>query len=170
MEPRAIYTIGYGKRELDEFIALLEEHEIDYLVDVRSVPYSRFRPEFSKAALDAAVGRRGIRYVFMGDLLGGRPEDPDCYVDGKVDYERVKGTERFRRGMERLRTAREKSLAVCLMCGEGRPEECHRSQLIGNVLESEGLPVRHIDADGRIRSQQDVSGVDRPGFVGELFP
>ena len=49
-----------GKRELDEFIALLEEHEIDYLVDVRSVPYSRFRPEFSKAALDAAVGRRGI--------------------------------------------------------------------------------------------------------------
>lgn len=156
MEPKAIYTIGYGSRELGEFMALLEEHGVDYLVDVRSAPYSRFKPEFSKAALDGALGRRGIRYVFMGDLLGGRPEDPDCYVDGKIDYERVKGTERFRRGMERLRTAWKKSLSVCLMCGEARPEDCHRSQLIGRVLESEGLPVRHIDADGRVRSQQEV--------------
>jgi len=36
MEPKAIYTIGHGKRERDEFLALLEEYGIDYLVDVRS--------------------------------------------------------------------------------------------------------------------------------------
>lgn len=169
MEPKAIYTIGYGKRELDEFLALLEEYRIDYLVDVRSAPYSRFKPEFSKAALEGAVNSRGIRYVFMGDLLGGRPEDPDCHVGGKVDYERVKKTERFGRGIGRLQSAWKTSLVVCLMCSEGRPEKCHRSMLIGPVLESEGLPVRHIDADGRIQSQQEVLRKTRPGFVGDLF-
>jgi len=169
MEPKAIYTIGYGKRELDEFMALLEEYGIDCLVDVRSAPYSRFKPEFSKDALDEAVSKRDIRYVFMGDLLGGRPEDPDCYVDGKIDYERVKSTERFRQGIGRLHAALENSLVVCLMCSEGRPEKCHRSKLIGQALESEGLRVQHIDADGRIRSQQDVLRVNRRGFIGELF-
>lgn len=156
MEMQAIYTIGYGKRGIDELIATLKEHGIDFLVDVRSTPYSKFKPEFSKDALAAALQRHGIRYVFMGDLLGGRPDDEECYVNGKVDYERLKVTEPFRRGIGRLRSAWEKELRVCVMCSEGRPEECHRSKLIGEVLEAEDIPVRHIDADGNVVSQQAI--------------
>ena len=105
MEPHVIYTIGYGKRELDEMISLLEGHGINYLIDVRSSPYSKFKPDFSRRSLEAALERRDIRYVFMGDLLGGRPEDEDCYVDGKVDYGRVRKITPFKHGIERLLTA-----------------------------------------------------------------
>ncbi|HEX9735329.1 MAG TPA: DUF488 domain-containing protein [Thermoanaerobaculia bacterium] len=172
METQAIYTIGYGKRELDELVALLKEHSIDFLVDVRSAPYSKFKPEFSKDALAAALLRDGIRYVFMGDLLGGRPNDEECYVNGKVDYERLKITEPFRQGIGRLRTAWEKGLRVCIMCSEGRPEECHRSKVIGEVLEAEDIRVRHIDADGNVVSQQAIirilTGAQKSLF-GETF-
>lgn len=156
MESQVIYTIGYGKRELDELIAVLKVHGIDFLVDVRSAPYSKFKPEFSKDALAAALKLQGIRYVFMGKLLGGRPDDDECYVDGKVDYEHLMGTDMFRQGIDRLRTAWIKALRVCVMCSEGRPEECHRSKLIGKVLEAEGIRVRHIDAEGNAVSQQAV--------------
>jgi hypothetical protein len=83
-----IYTIGYGNRSLDSFIATLQQYQIAYLVDVRTAPYSRFKPEYSKEALAAALQAKGIRYLFLGDKLGGRPPDPTCYTDGKVDYER----------------------------------------------------------------------------------
>ena len=156
MDSPAIYTIGYGKREVDEFIAVLESHSVNFLVDVRSAPFSKFKPAFSRDALDTALRTRGIRYVFMGDLLGGRPAERDCYIDGKVDYERLKATDSFRRGIARLRSAWEQSLRVCLMCSEGRPEDCHRSKLIGEVLEAEALGIRHIDADGNLKTQAAV--------------
>ena len=156
MEPHAIYTIGYGKRELDEVVSLLKSQGINWLIDVRSSPYSKFKPDFSRRPLEAALERCGIRYVFMGNLLGGRPEDEDCYVDGKVDYERVQMIAPFKLGIERLLTAWKKSLHVCLMCSEGRPEDCHRSKLIGEVLESKGISVKHIDAEGNLLSHQDV--------------
>lgn len=156
MENRLIYTIGYGKREIHELIAALESRRIRYLIDVRSSPYSRFKPEFSREALEVSLRRRGIRYVFMGDQLGGRPSDATCYVDGKVDYDCLKETAQFKSGIKRLRTAWDKSLTICLMCSEGRPEECHRSKLIGMVLQSMGIEVAHIDFDGKLRNQESV--------------
>ncbi len=164
MEPHVIYTIGYGKRELDEVVSLLEGRGINYLIDVRSSPYSKFKPDFSRRSLEAALKRRDIRYVFMGDLLGGRPEDEDCYVDGKVDYGRVRRIAPFKRGIERLLTACKKSLHVCLICSEGRPEDCHRSKLIGEVLEEKGIRLRHIDAEGNLLSHKDVLGNIKNGL------
>ncbi|GAB4315349.1 MAG: hypothetical protein Kow0059_07390 [Candidatus Sumerlaeia bacterium] len=172
MKEEAIYTIGYGKRDLDELVALLKKHRIKILVDVRSAPYSKFKPEFSKDKLASSLQREEICYVFMGDLLGGRPDDEECYVNGKVDYDRVKVTERFRQGICRLRTEWEKERRVCIMCSEGRPEECHRSKLIGKVLEAEGIRVQHIGADGKVESQQAIIQVLTGGqqsLFGETF-
>src|SRR5690349_1084972 len=90
-----LYTLGYGSRSLDDFLALLHRFDIGCLVDVRTSPYSRHRPEFSKQPLDASLRDAGIRYVFQGDSLGGRPDDPDCYVDGKVDYDRLAEKEAY---------------------------------------------------------------------------
>lgn len=140
-----IYTIGYGSRSIAEFIEVLHQHEIAYLIDVRSAPYSRYKPEFSKAALAKALEQHDIRYVFMGDTLGGRPDDETCYVNGKLDYERVKEREYYRRGIERLHTAFLQQHAVVLMCSEGKPEECHRCKLIGATLTTQEIPVIHID-------------------------
>ena len=100
-----IYTIGYGSRSIAELIEVLHQHEIAYLIDVRSAPYSRYKPEFSKAPLANQLEQHDIRYVYMGDTLGGRPDDETCYVNGKVDYEKVKVTEFYQRGIQRLHTA-----------------------------------------------------------------
>ena len=151
-----IFTIGYGERTIDEFIDVLKKYGLDYLIDVRSAPYSRFKPEFSKDALSNALQTAGIRYVFMGDLLGGRPSDPDCFSDGKVDYERVKRKEFYQSGINRLRTAFERQLRVVVMCSEGKPEQCHRSKLIGASLESLAIPVTHIDEEDVAQDQQSV--------------
>ena len=78
-----IYTIGYGNRSIAELIEVLHQHAIAYLIDVRSAPYSRYKPEFSKALLANELEQHSIRYVFMGDALGGRPDDETCYVNGE---------------------------------------------------------------------------------------
>ena len=154
-----IYTIGYGSRSITELIEVLHQHEIAYLIDVRSAPYSRYKPEFSKAPLANELERHNIRYVFMGDTLGGRPDDETCYVNGKVDYEKVKATEFYQRGIERLHTAFTQQQSVVLMCSEGKPEECHRCKLIGTTLTTQNIPVIHIDENGEQMAQEQI--IDR---------
>jgi uncharacterized protein (DUF488 family) len=152
----AFYSIGYGARTLDELIATLKAHRIDYLLDVRSAPYSKFKPEYSREALEIALGRHGIRYVFLGDALGGQPRDPECYRAGKVDYETVRRQPFFLDGLERLRKVQAQGLRAALMCSEGRPEQCHRSKLIGEALAAAAIPLSHIDEDGRLLTQTQV--------------
>ncbi len=151
-----IYTIGYGSRSIEEFIKVLHQHEIVYLIDVRSAPYSRYKPEFSKAQLANALEQHGIRYVFMGDTLGGRPDDKTCYVNGKLDYEKVKEREYYERGIERLHTAFSQQQPVVLMCSEGKPEECHRCKLIGATLITQDISVIHIDENDEQVTQAKV--------------
>jgi uncharacterized protein (DUF488 family) len=151
-----IYTIGYGARSIEELLQLLKQHEIEYLVDVRSQPYSAIKPEFSKAALEARLQQEGFRYVFLGDALGGRPSDPSCYSNGKVDYDLVRAKPFYREGIERLRSALGQGLRLALMCSEGKPRECHRTKLVGRTLDAEGIEVRHIDETGAVKTQQEV--------------
>ena len=152
-----IYTIGYGSRSIEQFIEVLQQHEIAYLIDVRSTPYSRYKPEFSKEALEAKLQQHRIRYVFMGDTLGGHPDDETCYdAKGQVDYEKVKNTEIYQRGIERLQTAFAQQQCIALMCSEGKPEHCHRSKLIGASLTAQDLPVIHIDENDEQQTQDDV--------------
>ncbi len=152
-----IYTIGYGSRSVDEFVQVLQEHDIAYLIDVRSAPYSRYKPEFSREPLDAELERHGIRYVFMGDTLGGRPDDENCYdTNGKVDYAKLKVTERYLSGIKRLQAAFAQQQRVVLMCSEGKPENCHRSKLIGETLEKQDIQVAHIDENDELQSQKNI--------------
>jgi len=151
-----LFTVGYGARTLEEFIAVLKSNAVEYLIDVRTAPYSKFKPEFSRDLLQYQVERAGIRYLFMGDALGGQPKDPACHTDGKVDYDKVRAQPWFQKGIERLRKAFEQQHRVALMCSEGRPEQCHRSKLLGEALAAAGIPVCHIDQDGGLLTQAQV--------------
>lgn len=151
-----IFTIGYGARSLDAFLGVLKAHRISYLIDVRSAPHSRFKPEFSKHALEEAARRAGLIYVYLGEALGGQPKDPTCYEDGKVIYDRVKEQASFKQAIARLRRAHDQGLQVVVMCSEGKPELCHRTVLIGQSLTDLGIIVAHIDENDAVISQEEA--------------
>jgi uncharacterized protein (DUF488 family) len=148
---RPLLTVGYGNRELDDVLALLRLHSVRYLIDVRSAPYSRFNPAFSKNDLAAAIQRSGAHYVFMGDSIGGRPADEACYDEaGHVDYRACRDHPVFRHGFERLRAAWQQGAGAAIFCSELRPEQCHRTKLIAEAMVAMGVPIEHIDADGTL--------------------
>jgi uncharacterized protein (DUF488 family) len=154
-----IYTIGYGNRSIEDFVKLLQDYEIKFLVDVRSQPYSRFNPDFSKDALEKQLRQHSIRYIFMGETLGGRPKDSSCYVDGRVDYAIVREKSFYQKGISYLHTAWGKQLHIALMCSEAKPQECHRTKLIGNTLMEQNIDVAHIDETGAIKAQLQINQI-----------
>lgn len=145
-----LYSIGHGNRSSGELIGLLLKYGIDYLVDVRSFPYSRYNSQFRRHELEFALSEKGIRYIFMGHLLGGRPKDESCYVNGKVDYGIVSGKDFFLQGIGRLKKAYALEASVAIMCSESKPTQCHRYHLIGKFLEQQGVFLTHIDEKGDI--------------------
>ena len=152
---RAVYTIGHSKHALDEFVALLKQHGVTALADVRSTPYSRFNPQFNKDALERDLEPHGIKYVSLGRELGARSDDPGCYSGGRVQYGRLAQTALFKSGIERVeRGAAEHRIA--LMCAEKEPLECHRTLLVSRALDSDGIAVSHILADGRLERHGDT--------------
>lgn len=151
-------TIGYGDRPWHDFAHRLRLHRIQFLIDVRSQPRSR-QPEFNRDALETLLSKEGIRYVFMGDLLGGKPDDPSCYQDGRIVYDRCESLASFKSGLDRLQTAIDGCHRIALMCSELDPERCHRSKLIGQALTMRGIQLQHIDRDGQQISQTEV--IDR---------
>jgi uncharacterized protein (DUF488 family) len=155
--PRSLLTVGYGNRELDDVLVLLHTHAARYLIDVRSAPYSRFNPAFSKGQLATAVEKAGIQYVFMGDTLGGRPTDECCYDEaGHVNYLACREHPDFKDGFRRLRSAFEQDAGAAIFCSELRPEHCHRTKLIAEAMTEMGVSVEHIDADGSLASHSAV--------------
>ena len=153
--PMQVLTVGHSNHELGRFLDLLRQHEITALADVRSAPYSRFNPHFNLKRLPASLSASGIAYVWLGRELGGRPDDPACYEDGELRYDRLAQTALYREGIERvLHGAAEHRLA--LMCAEKDPLHCHRALLVSRSLGDKGLEVAHILADGGLEPHESV--------------
>jgi len=157
-----IFSIGHSNLASEEVVATLREHQIEVVVDVRSVPYSQYTPQLNRDAWERTLRDAGIRYAFAGEHLGGRPTDPSCYRTGVlpdgdadylslVDYDEVAKRPWFRKGLTRLvdialdaRTA--------IMCSEEDPHRCHRHHLIAQSLLSSGVAVGHIRKGGRLET------------------
>jgi uncharacterized protein (DUF488 family) len=152
-----IYSIGYGNRQWEEVQQLLSQRGCTFLIDVRSNPFSKFNPSFSKDHLSHLCSKAGIRYVFMGNTLGGKPSsDKHFDQDGKVNYLLLAKSKEFQYGLARIITAHKKGVYVCLMCSELKPQECHRCKLIGAELKEQGIEIIHIDENGSDTSQDEV--------------
>ena len=149
-----IYTVGHSNHPIERFLGLLQPHGITAVADVRSTPYSRFNPQFRREKLQAALGSVGIQYVFLGQELGARSQDPACYdSEGRVSYAKLARTELFRKGMARLRTGMAEH-RISLLCAEREPLECHRTILVARELVREGVPVTHILGDGSLETHE----------------
>lgn len=155
-----IFTIGHGTRPIRELLDLLRKYNIDYLADIRTHPYSKFNPQYNRESLHRSLHQQNIRYIYLGDALGGRPQDPSCHdITGKVDYNLIRQQDFFKKGIERLQSAHHLELKVALLCSERKPELCHRSKLIGRTLSETGIPVQHIDENGELKTQKDITAI-----------
>lgn len=146
-----VFTIGYEGLNLDTFMALLLEHGIDTVVDVRELPLSR-KPGFSKKAFANALSHSGHHYVHMGAL--GCPKVVRNRYREDGDWERY--TEGFLAYLETQETAiselaeRVHDSNCALLCYEADYRQCHRSMVANAVQEHCGASIRHIK-QGKIR-------------------
>jgi uncharacterized protein (DUF488 family) len=153
-----IYTIGYGNRAIGDFLELLRRYGVVCLVDTRSLPYSRFRPDFRKKALQEHLERAELRYLYLGDALGGKRIDQDCYVNGELQLPLLYQKESFQGALQEVEDLARQGTGIALMCAELRPENCHRSWMLAPPLEEHGFEVLHIDERGDLKTQQEVRG------------
>lgn len=144
-----LFTIGHSTHDFEHFLHLLNLHGITAVADVRSSPYSQFNPQFNRELLQTALTANHIAYVFLGNELGPRSNDPACYRNGKVQYARLARTDLFLRGIDRLLTGM-KRYRIALMCAEKDPITCHRMILVCRALRSEPIQILHILDDGGI--------------------
>jgi uncharacterized protein (DUF488 family) len=164
-----VYTIGHSIHSLEKFISLLNEHRIEVLVDIRSEPFSRKVPHFNKDNLEREIRKSGLKYLFLGKELGGRPTKRQFYdQEGFVLYSKIADSPDFKTGIQRLLNGIEK-FRVAVMCSEENPANCHRRLLVGRVLLNEGVEVLHIRADGSIQSEEQILGEEykRDGGVNQ---
>ena len=151
-----VFTIGHSTHAIERFVALLRQHGVNVVADVRSVPYSRMQPQFNRETLIRTLDTYGIGYFFLGNELGARSNDKTCYENGQVQYHRLAGTQAFHAGIERVHVENEKR-RIALMCAEREPLECHRTLLVGRELVAAGIPVVHIHADGKAETHADAT-------------
>jgi uncharacterized protein (DUF488 family) len=152
-----VYTIGHSSHSVEEFVALLRANGIEVLVDVRSSPYSQYAPQFDFEILPPKLHEAGIRYLYLGAELGGRPRNSSHYdKTGRAVYGRMVADPQFLSGIERLETGMSR-FRVALMCGEEDPTNCHRRLLVSRVLLERGHPVLHIRGDGRGQSDAELA-------------
>lgn len=154
--PLTLWTVGHSNHEFGGFAPLLRSEEIEFLVDVRSFPYSRFAPHFNREELEASIGRLGLRYLFLGAELGGRPTSEDQYdAEGHALYGPMSEKVSFKAAIDRL-IAGARRHRIALVCSEGDPHDCHRRLLVGRVLANRGVTLRHILPDGSVLTENCV--------------
>jgi|SRR5579864_822585 len=90
---RIVYTIGHSNGTVEKLVEWLRLHAITAIGDVRSQPYSRFNPQFNREALASELRNSGLEYVFLGQELGARPQDPECYREGRAQYSLIAKTQ-----------------------------------------------------------------------------
>ncbi len=153
-----LYTVGHSNHTADRLLELLRGNGVGVVVDVRSAPFSRYSPQFNREQLARHCAGR-LRYVWMGDSLGGRPADRACYDEaGHVLYAPLSRTESFLSGIAALER-RSEHYCLAVLCSEADPVACHRSLLITRVLRARGMPdgrIRHILADGTVRNDSEL--------------
>jgi uncharacterized protein (DUF488 family) len=149
-----LFTIGYANYSLEDFVDILKKQAIDAVADVRSQPYSRYKPEFNREILRTSLNKANIKYVFLGELLGARAPDDDYYINDRADYDRIIKSDFFQKGLDRLRNGLQE-YTIVLLCAEVDPLNCHRDILICKALRSDNLTILHIVSGNQVETNQE---------------
>jgi uncharacterized protein (DUF488 family) len=142
-----VYTIGTSTRTIEEFISLCQRFDLEAVVDVRRFPFSKLE-HFRKKDFSSELQRRGIKYFYLGDPLGGYREE---------GYDQYTRSAEFRKGMQKLKEVASEHRAA-LVCAERSPDKCHR-RFIAARLKADGWQVTHI-VDGETTWKQEDAKED----------
>lgn len=142
-----MYTIGHSTRTIEEFIELLHMHQIQQLIDIRTIPKSRHNPQFAQEALEASLKNAGIYYIYLKALGGLRSSIKNSLNTAWRNksfrnYADYMQTDEFARGIESLLEFSHQKTSV-IMCAEAVPWRCHRS-LVGDALTVRNVKVLDI--------------------------
>ncbi len=171
MVKRQLFSVGHSNQSIEEFYQLLESQRIDCILDVRSMPYSKYTPQYNEEALKGWLNQHGVLYVPFGKHFGARRSD--CLKETEfvkkgikemkpqVNFELGVTTPDFLSGVERLKKALDQNRRVSLMCSEADPLGCHRFSFISRYFYELGWNVLHImrDEDSgypMVRSHKDL--------------
>ncbi len=127
-----VYTIGTSTRTIEEFISILKRFDLEAVADVRRFPFSRLK-HFGKDQLTSELERSGIKYFYLGNLLGG-------FRDG--GYGRHTHSPEFEQGIQKLKEIASEH-RTAFECAERLPSKCHR-RFIALRLGLDGWRVIHI--------------------------
>ncbi|MBS0210959.1 MAG: DUF488 domain-containing protein [Planctomycetes bacterium] len=158
----ALFTIGHSTHPIERFIALLQQHGVAALIDVRRFPGSRRQPQFHQAALAEALTGVGMEYHWI-EALGGRrssgassPENAGLRNKSFQNYADYMQTAEFRAGVESALEIATR-LPSAIMCAEGLFWRCHR-RLIADYLLARGITAQHIMPNGAIQPHSLTEG------------
>ena len=154
-----LFTVGHSTAALYDLVALMQEHRVEMLVDVRSKPTSRTQ-HFDYAPLEAAIDSTGITYLSMGHKLGGIPRDPSAsarWQSGRLDpvvIAHLRSTEEWFDGLSELAKMIRRGQSLCLMCAEADPDQCHRKAIALDLADLiPDLEITHL-AVGKAAKQE----------------
>jgi len=154
---RQLLTIGHSTLSAQEFVARIRAYGADSVVDVRSVPFSRYAPQFNAGELKHMLKGNSISYLTMGSEFGARPSDPSLYLLGRrVSFEAIAASELFLSGLARVEQGMDQGYRPVLMCTEHDPIDCHRAILVANAFATRGAHVTHILGDGAAEEHSDL--------------
>lgn len=147
MKSKIIFTIGHSTKSIKEFEQLLKKYNINQLIDIRKIPYSRHNPQFNKDILSHYLRNRKIGYRNMVGLSGLRHTTKRSINTGLTNksfrgFADYMQTDQFQHNIKKLIEIAQKKTIV-LMCAELVPFRCHRS-LIADALTAQGIVVKDI--------------------------
>ena len=152
-----IYTIGHSTHSIESFIGILNSYQIQGLIDVRTIPKSRYNPQFAQEELKKSLIQSNINYRHMKNLGGLRRSVKDSPNTGWKNagfrgYADYMLTDEFKIALDELiELSRPGDLVY--MCAEGNPFRCHRS-LISDALIVRGFKVRHVSSSTSMSEHQ----------------
>lgn len=153
----SLFTIGHSQHPIENFLKLLKTHDINYVVDVRSTPYSKYAQMYDRENIARELKIHNIAYAHMGKYFGARQDDKSLYSSqGYLDFEKVSKSYNFNIGLQNVVKGME-NYRIALMCLEKKPIDCHRAILVGNAFYCKGYSVEHILENGELESHNQLN-------------
>ncbi|HBE9614752.1 TPA: DUF488 domain-containing protein [Clostridioides difficile] len=152
-----IFAIGHSNYPYDKFIDMIKKYDINCVVDIRETPYSKYNIQYNKEAFNESLRNSGFVYIYMGKEFGAKRTNKDVYTqEGYADFEKVAKEDIFLNGIERLKKGCQMGYRIVLLGAMQEPIRCHRSILVGKVLNKEGFDVKYIMHEGNLAYQEDI--------------